>query len=201
MLTNCSAPYCRPFRVSADLLEYLHTPRTRSTKPFAKRLSRCRDKWTCIFMFSASCSPTAQTLTMVRFAWSWARSDTFLLRENAPQNRLRNCWAVVAVRELLYSVFCLRLTNYSVTYHGPSCVILDSFIYPLTPWKRSTKPFTKRLSRCSCKGIFIFGFLPYTHQLLSHLPWSVLCDLGLVQLPSYSVKTLHKTIYKMVELL
>ena len=158
MLTNCSAPYCRPFCVSVGSFEYLHTPRTRSTKPFAKRLSRCRDKWTCISVFFALCSPTAQTLTMVRFAWSWARLDTFLLRENAPQNRLRNGWAVVAVRELLYSVFCLILTNYSVTYHGPSCVILDSFRYLLTPYKHSTKPFTKRLSRRRGKWTFIFVF-------------------------------------------
>ena len=199
MLTNCSAPYCRPFRVSVGSFEYLHTPRTRSPKLFAKLLSRCRDKWTCIFVFFALCSPTAQTLTRVRFAWSWARSDTFLLRENAPQNRLRNGWAVVAVRELLYSVFCLILTNYSVTYHGLSCMILDSIKYLLTPSKHSTKPFTKQLSRCSCKGTFIFGFLPYTHQLLSHLPWSILRDLGLVRILSYSVKTLHKTVYKTVE--
>ena len=158
MLTHCPVTYHDSFCMIVNSIGYLHTPWRHSTKLFKKRSSCCRAKWTCIFVFSALCSPTAQTLTMVRFAWSWARSDTFLLRENAPQNRLRNCWAVVAVRKLLYSVFCLRLTNYSVTYHGPSCVILDSFSYPLTPWKRSTKPFTKRLSRCRGKWTFIFVF-------------------------------------------
>ena len=146
MPTNCSAPYCRPFRVSAGLFEYIHTPRTRSTKPFAKRLSRCRDKWTCISVFFALCSPTAQTLTMVRFAWSWARSDTFLLRENAPQNRLRNGWAVVELSEVVFS-----------------------------------------------------HFLPYAHPLLSHLPSSVLCDLGLDQIPPHSTKTLPKTVHETAE--
>ena len=123
---------------------YLHTPRRRSPKPFTKRLSHCRAKWTCIFAFSAICSPTAQSLTMIRFAWSWTRSDTFTLREDAPQNRFR--------------IFCHMLTNCSVTYHDPFCVILDSIGYFHTPWRRSTKPFTKRLSHCRAKWTCIFAF-------------------------------------------
>ena len=44
-------------------------------------------------------------------------------------------------------------------------------------------------------------FLPYAHHLLSHLPWSVLHDPGLVRIPPHSVKMLHKTVYETVELL
>ena len=39
-------------------------------------------------------------------------------------------------------------------------------------------------------------FLPYAHQLLSHLIWLLWHDLGLYQIPSHSMKTLHKTIYE-----
>ena len=42
-------------------------------------------------------------------------------------------------------------------------------------------------------------FLPYAHQLLSHLIWSLLHDLGLYQIPSHSMKMLHKTIYEVAE--
>ena len=42
-------------------------------------------------------------------------------------------------------------------------------------------------------------FLPYAHHLLSHLLWSFLHDLGLVWIPSHSVKKLNKMVYESVE--
>ena len=138
-----SIPYCGPFCVSMSLFWYIHPPWTRSTKPFTKRLMPCPGMSVSIFEF---CSLTPQYLTMDRFMWAWAHSNTYTLYEHAPQNRLRNSWANVEISELLF--LC---------------------------------------------------FLPYAHQLLRHLLWSVLHDLGLVQIPSYSVQMLHKTVYKMVE--
>ena len=44
-------------------------------------------------------------------------------------------------------------------------------------------------------------FLPYAHHLLSHLLLPILPDVGLGWIPSHSVKTLHNTVYKTVELL
>ena len=68
-----------------------------------------------------------------------------MLREDAPQNRLRNGYAIVKVSPLV--------------------------------------------------------FLPDAHHLLSHLIQSVFHDLGLVWIPSRSVKTLRKTVYETVKLL
>ena len=68
-----------------------------------------------------------------------------MLREDAPQNRSRNGYAVVKVSPLVFRVF-----------------------------------------------------LPYAHHLLSHLIWAVFHDLGLVMIPSHSMKTLHKTVYETV---
>ena len=155
----------------------------------------------CIFVFFAVCSPSSQTLTMVRFAWSLTCSDTFKLSEDAPQNRLQNGWAVVELSEFVIGVFCLMLTICSVTYYCPFFMILGSFEYVHTLWKCSTKLFTKRLGHCGGKWICISCFLPYAHHLLSHLLWSILHDVGLVLIPSHSMKTLHKTVYKTVELL
>ena len=42
-------------------------------------------------------------------------------------------------------------------------------------------------------------FLPDAHHRLSHLIWSVFHDLGLVWIPSRSVKTLHKTVHETVK--
>ena len=41
--------------------------------------------------------------------------------------------------------------------------------------------------------------LPDAHHLLSHLPWSMWCDLDLIQIPSHSVRMLNKTVYEMVK--
>ena len=70
----------------------------------------------------------------------------FRLREDAPQNCLRNGLAVEEVSELV--VLC---------------------------------------------------FLPYSHQLLSHVVWSVLHNIELAQIPPHSVEMLHKTVYEMVQ--
>ena len=86
---------------------YLQTPWTCSTKPFTKGLSRCGGKWTFIFVFFALCSPFAQSLNMVCFAWSWTHSDTFTPCEDASQNRLPNGSAVVKVSPLVFRVFAL----------------------------------------------------------------------------------------------
>ena len=145
ILTHCSVTSYDPFGVFWDSFGYLTTPWRCSTKPFTKRLSRCRVKWTCIFAFSAIYSPTAQSLPMIRFAWSWTRSDTLTLLEYAPQNRLQNGLAIAELSELVFSCF-----------------------------------------------------LPYAHQLLTHILWTVLCNLGLVWIPPHSVKILHKTFYGMV---
>ena len=66
-----------------------------------------------------------------------------MLCEDAPQNHLRNGYAIVKVSPLVFHVF-----------------------------------------------------LPDAHHLLSHLIWSVFYDLGLVWIPSHSMKTLHKTVYE-----
>ena len=110
------------------------------------------------FVVFALCSPSAQLLTMVRFAWSLTRLDTFTLHEGAPQNRLWNGWAVVEVSEFVFHVFCLMLTICSVTYHGLFCMISDSFGYLHTPWRCSTKPFMKQFSCCGGKWICISCF-------------------------------------------
>ena len=178
MLTNCSVTYHDPFCVILDSIGYFHTPWRRSTKPFTKRLSHCRAKWTCIFAFSAICSPTAQSLTMIRFAWSWTRSDTFTLCEDTPQNRLRNGWAVVELSELVFSHFLpYAHPLLTVTYHDPFCVILDSIGYLHTLWRRSPKPFMKRLSCCIAKSTCISAFSAIcspTAQSLTmiHFVWS-----------------------------
>ena len=80
---------------------YLHTSWTCSTK----RLSQYGGKWTCIFVFFALCSPTAQSPNMVTFAWSWTLSDTFPLHEDAPQNHLWSGWAVVVVSKVAFLCF------------------------------------------------------------------------------------------------
>ena len=100
---------------------------------------------------------------------------------------------------LYFRVFCCMLTICSDTYHDPFCMIFNSFGYFQTQWRRSTKPFTKWLSRCGAKWICNWCFLPYAHYLLSHLLLSIFHDLGLVWIRSHSVKILHKTVYKTVE--
>ena len=146
MLTNCSVTYHGPFCMILDSFGYLRTSLRCSTEPFIKRLSHCRGKWTFIFVFFALCSPTAQSRTMVCFAWSWTHSNTFRLREDAPQNRSQNGLAVEEVSELVVSCF-----------------------------------------------------LPYSHQLLSHVVWSILCNIELAQIPPHSVEMLHKNVYEMVQ--
>ena len=103
--------------------------------------------------------------------------------EDAPQNRLRKGWAVVKVSEFVFRVFCLILTICPVTHYGPFSMILDSFGYLHTPRSWSTRPFTKRLSRCGGKVICVSCFLPYTHHLPSHSLWSVFHGLRLVRIP------------------
>ena len=107
MLTICSVTYYCPFCLMLGSVGYLHTPWRRSTKQFTKQLSRCGGKSTCIscFLRLALCSPSAQSLNMVRFSWSWTRLATFTIREDAPQNRLRNGWAVVELSEPVFSHF------------------------------------------------------------------------------------------------
>ena len=97
------------------------------------------------------------------------------------------------------SCFCLILTICPVTHYNPFSMILNSFGYHHTSWRRSTKPFTKRLSRYGGKWICISCFLPYTHHLPSHPLWSVFHDLRLVRIPSHSVNMLHKTVCETVE--
>ena len=87
----------------------------------------------------------------------------------------------------------------SITDYSPVCLILHSIGYLHTLWKRSTKPFTKRLSRCGGKWLCISCFLPCTHHLPSHSLWSVFHDLRLLRIASHSMKMLHKTVYETVE--
>ena len=105
MLTNCSVTYHGPFCMILDSVRYLRTSGRRSTEPFIKRLSHCRGKWTFIFVFFALCSPTAQSRTMVCFVWPWTHSNTFRLREDAPQNRWQNGLALEEVSKLVVSCF------------------------------------------------------------------------------------------------
>ena len=97
------------------------------------------------------------------------------------------------------SCFCLILTICPVTHYSPFSMILATFGYLHTMWRCSRKPFMKRLSRCGGKWICILCFLPYTHHLPSHSPWSVSHDLRLFWIPSHSVKMLHKTVHETVE--
>ena len=139
---------------------YLHAPWRRSTKLFTKRLRHCEGKSTCISCLFAWCSPSAQSLNMVCFPWSWACLDTFMLHEDTPQNCSRNSYAIVKVSPLVFRVFfCLMLTICSVTLF---CLMLGSVGYLHTPWRHSTKLFAKRLSCCGGKSTCILWFSPYT---------------------------------------
>ena len=111
-----------------DSFGYLHAPWRRSTKPFTKRLSCCEGKSTCISCFFAVCSPSAQSLTIAYFAWCWAQTDAFTLREDAPQNRLQNSWAVVEVSPLVFRGFLLTLSAKSLTISDVTAWLLYYFI-------------------------------------------------------------------------
>ena len=87
----------------------------------------------------------------------------------------------------------------SITDYSPVFLILDSFGYLHTLWKWSTKPFTKRLSRCGGKWLCISCFLSYTYHVPSHSLWSVFHGLRLVWIPSHSMQILHKTVYETVK--
>ena len=135
------------------------------------------------------------------------RTGTDNLSPNGNQNRNRTVSSVLAVQsEPLVRdwtsatlVFCLILTICPVTHYDLFSMILDSFGYLHTPWRWSTKPFTKQLSRRGGKWICISCFLPYTHHLPSHSVSSIFHDLRLVRIPSHYVKTLHKTVYEMAK--
>ena len=102
-----------------DLFWYLHAPWRRSTKPFTKHLSCCEGKSTCILCVFALCSPSAQSLTIAYFPWCWARSDTFTLHEDAPQNCLQNGWAVVEVSPLVFRGFLLMVSHLLLVMSQP----------------------------------------------------------------------------------
>ena len=130
-----------------DPFGYLHTPWRCSTKPFTKRFSRCAGKSTCISCFFALCSLSAQSLNMVHVSWSWTRSDTFTLHEDAPQNRLRNGYAVVKVSLLVFRLFLLMLSAKSLTISDVTAWLSlpmaqgarAAFLAPGLPWA-SPKP-------------------------------------------------------------
>ena len=174
---NFSVPYCGPFCASVGLFGYVHTPWTRSTKPFTKRLCSGRGVSSPIFDFVPLCSPTAQHLTVDRFAWAWARSDTSTLPEHAPQNRLWNDWVLVEVRHFPFSCFYCYAHQCLSTYCGSFRVIVGLFGYLHTPWTRSTNLLTKRMSSRGGKSLFIFVFLPLCspsaqYLNLVHSVWS-----------------------------
>jgi hypothetical protein len=68
-----------------------------------KQFSSCGGKSLSIFMLLALCSPTSQYLTVVRFAWVWAHSDTYKLADDAPQNHLQNGWLLPEVCPYTFS--------------------------------------------------------------------------------------------------
>ena len=153
-------------------------------------------------MFFALCSPSAQSLNIVRFAWSWARLDTFTLREDAPQNRSQNGYAVVKVSPLVFRVFFALCS--------PSAQSLNMVRFSWS-WTRSDTSTLRedapqnRLQNgyaiVKVSPLVFHVFLFDAYHLLSHLIWSVFYDLGLVWIPSRSVKTLHKTVHETVKLL
>ena len=146
-----------------DSFGYLYTPWRRSTKPFTKRFNRCEGKSTCISCFFALCSPCAQSLTIAHFAWYWAQSDTFTLREDTPQNRLQNGWAIVEVSPLVFRVFLLMLSAKSLTISDVTAWLSlpaaqgarAGFLAPGLPWP-SPDPalphtdFPKKNIGCMC---------------------------------------------------
>ena len=142
-----------------------------------------------------ACNHNDNSLSIkLHFACSWARLNTYRLPKHTPQNHLQKGWAVVEVSEFLFSYF-LPYAHHLLSHLTWSiCMILNPFRYLHTPWRHSTKLFTKRFSRCKGKSSCTSCFLPYAHHLLSHLIWSVLHDLGLIWIPSHSMKTLHKTV-------
>ena len=164
-----------------DSFGYLHAPWRRSTKPFTKRLSRCEGKSTCISCFFALCSPSAQSLTIAHFAWYWARSDTFTLCEDTPQNRLQNGWAVVEVSPLVFHGFLLMLSAKSLTISDVTAWLSlpaaqgarASFLAPGLPWP-STDPalprtdFPKNEIGCAASYPMLF----YWFQSFTSTRWS-----------------------------
>ena len=136
-----------------DSFEYLHAPWRCSTKPFTERLSPCEGKSTCISCFFALCSPSAQSLTIAHFAWCWARSDTFTLREDAPQNHLQNSSAVVEVSPLVFRVLLVMLSAKSLTISDVTAWLSlpaaqgarAAFLAPELPWA-SPEPVLTQLS-------------------------------------------------------
>ena len=172
MLTICSVTYYGPFGMILDSFRYppnsvkmLHKTIYKTVEPLCREVN-------LYFVFFALCSPSAQSLTMVLFAWSWTHLDTFTLCKAAQQNGLWFGWAVVEVSQFLCHVFCLMLTICSVTYSGPFHVILNSFKYLHTLWACSTNLFMKWLSCCRGKWTCL-SCCSYAHQLLTALIWTV----------------------------
>ena len=129
-----------------DSFRYLYAPWRRSTKPFTKRLSRCEGKSTCISCFFALCSPSAQSLTIAHFAWCWARSDTFTLCEDAPQNCLQNGSAVVEVSPLVFRVFLLM----QVSFASPTLTHVMCYLpYMVVLWLRAMYHCPKSARECA----------------------------------------------------
>ncbi|EDR14122.1 uncharacterized protein LACBIDRAFT_321928 [Laccaria bicolor S238N-H82] len=101
-------------------------------------------------------------LNLLRFLWSRARSDTPTLREDAPQNRLRNgqglmelgpqsasfsgVWAIRTSPRTRQTVQ-IKVLRACSPQRKPSCASIsineDLFGYYFTSRKRSDKPFTK----------------------------------------------------------
>ena len=137
----------------------------------------------------------------ISFACSWARLDTYRLPEHAPQNRLQNGWAVVEVSEHLFS-YLLPYAHHLLSH------LIWSVLHDLGPVRIPSHPVkmlhktvyeTVKPLRRQVHLYFVFFLLYATHHLLSHLIWSVLHNVGLVWIPSRSVKMLHKTVHKTVK--
>ena len=83
--------------------------------------------------------------------------------------------------------FTLLLTPFSLPWYCLFCVFLGFFGYPRTPWRCSTKLFTKRLGCCGGKSQYVH-FLP--------LCWPHSWYLNLVHFAKHCLKklTIHKTV-------
>ncbi|EDR06653.1 uncharacterized protein LACBIDRAFT_328518 [Laccaria bicolor S238N-H82] len=119
-------------------------------------------------------------LNLLRFLLSRARSDSPTLREDVPQNRLRNGQGLVELGQFPFSLFCPVLTT-------PQDLNLLRFLWSRarsdTPTLREdtlSKPFTKRSRSHGARTSICFVF----------------CGRGLVPIPPRSVKTLPKTVYE-----
>jgi hypothetical protein len=102
-----------------------------------------------------------------------------------------------------FRFFALMLTSFSVPYWGPFRVSVGLFGCLHTPWMRSTKPFTKRLTTCPGMSVSISDVLPLcspTSQYLTvvRFAWAWAC-LDTYTLPEHAAQNRLRNGYVLVQ--